>query len=62
MTEQHYVVNVEYDDTTDDYYIQFTDEMLAVAGWQVGDVLEWRDNWDGTWTLTKKTTPSSAST
>jgi hypothetical protein len=29
------------------------EEFCAELGWQVGDTLEWTDNKDGTWTLTK---------
>lgn len=53
-------VEVQYDSAANDYYIQLTDEMLAQVGWQIGDVLEWIDNQDGSWTLTKKTTPSAS--
>jgi hypothetical protein len=34
--------------------LEFTDEILAEAGWKEGDVLEWIDNKDGSWTLKKK--------
>jgi uncharacterized protein YuzE len=57
MTEpRHYTVEVQYDADTDDYYIQFTDEMLAQVGWQAGDVLTWTDLGDQQWQLTKSTT------
>lgn len=29
-------------------------ELCEVLGWQVGDVLTWTDNGDGTWTLSRK--------
>jgi bifunctional DNA-binding transcriptional regulator/antitoxin component of YhaV-PrlF toxin-antitoxin module len=38
---------------TDDYYIEFPDEMLKEAGWQPGDTLKWTDRGDGSWTLSK---------
>jgi len=42
MTQsQHFVVDVQHDAATDDYYIQFTDEMLAITGWQIGEELTW---------------------
>jgi len=35
-------------------YIEFSDEILDLAGWEIGDQLEWKDNGDGSWTLSKK--------
>lgn len=37
-----------------DLAIEFPDDLMEAAGWKVGDVLEWIDNKDGTWTLKKK--------
>ncbi len=54
MTDTHrFVVDVQYDADTDDYYIQITDEILALTGWQVGDALEWTDLGDQRWQLTR---------
>ncbi len=64
MTDTHrFVVDVQYDADTDDYYIQFTDEILALTGWQVGDELIWQDLGNQQWQLTrapdKTPTPST---
>jgi hypothetical protein len=37
-------------------YIEFTDEIIKEVGWKEGDVLNWKDNKDGSFTLTKKET------
>jgi hypothetical protein len=37
-----------------EYFIQLTDEMLEGSGFAIGDALDWKDNKDGSWTLTKK--------
>jgi hypothetical protein len=37
-----------------DYFIEFPDDVLAEASWKEGDVIEWIDNKDGSWTLRKK--------
>jgi len=34
-------------------FIEFPDEVVEDAGWKVGDDLEWKDNKDGSWTLSK---------
>jgi hypothetical protein len=63
MADTHrFVVDVQYDADTDDYYIQFTDEMLALTGWQVGDELVWQDLGNQQWQLTRAPakTPSAS--
>jgi hypothetical protein len=38
----------------EDLYIQFDEAMINQVGWEPGDVIEWFDNQDGTYTLSKK--------
>jgi hypothetical protein len=38
----------------EDLYIQFDEAMINQVGWEPGDVIEWFDNEDGTYTLRKK--------
>jgi hypothetical protein len=49
-----WTLDVLEDELTGDSIIQFPDDFLAVTGWQEGDVIEWIDNKDGTWTIRKK--------
>lgn len=49
-----WTVTLEEDPETGDLILPFTDEILADVGWREGDVLEWIDNKDGTWTLVKQ--------
>lgn len=54
-TEQKtWTVTLEEDPETGDLILPFPDDMLEETGWQEGDVLEWIDNKDGTWSLVKK--------
>jgi hypothetical protein len=39
---------------TGDQFIEFPPEALEEVGWKDGDQIEWTDNGDGSWTLTKK--------
>lgn len=39
---------------TGDQFIEFPPEALEEVGWKEGDQIEWTDNGDGSWTLTKK--------
>ena len=38
-----------------DHILEFNDEILADTGWKEGDVLNWIDNKDGTWTSDDET-------
>lgn len=49
-----YTANVEYDASSDDYYIALDDKISKELGWNIGDTLIWKDNKDGTFTVTKK--------
>ena len=49
-----WTVTLEEDPKTGDLILPFTPDMLAQVGWDFGDVLNWHDNNDGSWTLTKK--------
>lgn len=55
MPVQSYIVQVQHDAETDDYYIQLSDEMLAQTGWQPGEQLLWTQTGDQQWTLTRST-------
>lgn len=57
-----YTLDVKYNEEEDDYYIQFTDEILEQLGWKAGDMIAWKDNKDGTYTLEKKVVQESGNT
>jgi hypothetical protein len=54
MTTNTWTLTVEEDPETGDAILQFPPDLLASAGWEEGDILEWTDNGDGSWSLTKK--------
>lgn len=54
LSDNHWVVPVEEDPDTKDLVIQLPPEALSQMGWDFGDVIEWNDNKDGSYTLTKK--------
>lgn len=47
-------VTLEHDPATDDLILPLGDELCNELGWTVGDTINWQDNGDGTFTLTKK--------
>ena len=46
-------------DDPDELMLDLGPELCAYMGWQPGDVVEWVDNKDGTWTIRKKHSPDS---
>ena len=47
-------VILEHDPATDYLILPLSDELCDELGWTVGDTINWQDNGDGTFTLTKK--------
>ena len=43
----------EADDGSGDLVMPLPEEFLAMQGWKEGDTLDWQDNEDGSWTLSK---------
>jgi len=44
---------IEDPDNPNELAIDFPEELLSEAGFAVGDKLIWKDNGDGSWTLSK---------
>ena len=53
-TKNSWTLSVEEDPATGDAILNLPDELLTQAGWQEGDVINWIDNKDGTWSLFKE--------
>jgi bifunctional DNA-binding transcriptional regulator/antitoxin component of YhaV-PrlF toxin-antitoxin module len=53
-TNKTWTVTLEEDPESGDVILPFTNEMLEEVGWKEGDVLEWIDNKNGSWSLVKK--------
>jgi bifunctional DNA-binding transcriptional regulator/antitoxin component of YhaV-PrlF toxin-antitoxin module len=54
MSKTRWTLDVQVDPETGDQILEFPDDLMESAGWKEGDVLEWIDNKDGSWTLRKK--------
>ena len=48
-----WTITVEEDPETGDLILPLPQDMLNMQGWIEGDTLEWKDNGDGSWSLTK---------
>ena len=46
---------IEDPDDPDNLVLDLGVELCERMGWKPGDTLDWHNNEDGTWTLTKKT-------
>jgi hypothetical protein len=55
MTKDTLKWNLEVveDPESGELLLQFPEEFLDMQGWKEGDILEWEDNKDGTWSLKK---------
>ncbi len=54
MTDtKRWEITVEEDPTTGDLILPLPKELLELQGWQEGDELDWTDNGDGSWSLSK---------
>jgi len=49
-----WTLTVEEDPESGDAVLQFPPDLLEQAGWKEGDILEWTDRGDGSWSLEKK--------
>lgn len=55
ISDLKWVIEVQENGKTKDLFVQFPEEAMNQMGWYEGDVIEWLDNGDGSWTLKKKT-------
>jgi hypothetical protein len=51
---------IENPDNPEELMLDLGNEVCDELGWKEGDVVEWIDNKDGTWTLRKKTIDSKS--
>lgn len=49
-----WIVTLEEDPETGELILPLNDDILDDAGWVTGDIIEWIDNKDGSWTMRKK--------
>jgi hypothetical protein len=49
-----WTITLEEDPETKELILPFTEEILNTVGWKAGDTIVWKNNNDGTWSLTKQ--------
>lgn len=48
------IVTLQKDETTGELILPLDDPIFKDLNWQIGDVIQWTDNGDGSWTMSKK--------
>ena len=51
---------IEDPDNPGELLLDLGNELCAELGWQVGDTIEWIDNKDGTWLMTKSASTNTS--
>ena len=54
ISDSEWIITVQENGKDKELYIQFPPDAISQVGWDPGDVIEWHDNEDGSWTLKKK--------
>lgn len=49
-----WTVTLDEDPATGDLILPLPEDLLKMQGWKEGDTLDWNDNNDGTWSISKK--------
>lgn len=52
--DKKYTVPVQFNGETNEHFIELPEEICELLDWQVGTVVQWLDNGDGSFTLVKK--------
>ena len=55
ISHNKWIIEVQENGKTKDLFIEFPEEAIDQVGWHEGDILEWVDNKNGTWTIQRKT-------
>jgi hypothetical protein len=50
----HWTITLQEDPETKELVLPFTEEILKAVGWKQGDVIVWKNNKNGSWSLSKK--------
>jgi hypothetical protein len=50
----HWTITLQEDPETKELVLPFTEEILEAVGWKPGDVIVWKNNNNGSWSLRKK--------
>lgn len=52
--QEKQILTVQENPDTGELFLEFPHGVIDQVGWHEGDLLEWFDNGDGSWTIEKK--------
>ena len=52
--DNQWIIEVQENSKTKELFIEFPPDAINQVGWDIGDTLEWVDNEDGSWNISKK--------
>ena len=47
------IITLQEDPVTGELILPLPDELMKDAGWEIGDVIQWKDLGDGSWSMVK---------
>lgn len=51
---KRWTITLQEDPKTKELILPFTEEILEAVGWKPGDTIVWKNNKNGSWSLSKK--------
>ena len=54
LNNNTWLIEVQENGSTKDLFIEFPEDAINQVGWHEGDILEWLNNGNGSWTIQKK--------
>ena len=52
--DNQWIIEVQENSKTKELFIEFPPDAINQVGWDIGDTLEWVENEDGSWNISKK--------
>ena len=54
LSNSRWIIEVKEKSQTKELYIKFPPGCIDQVGWDIGDEIEWHDEGDGSWMMSKK--------
>ena len=54
ISNNKWLIEVQENGSTKELFVEFPEDAINQVGWHDGDVLEWINNGNGSWTIQKK--------
>ena len=54
ISNNKWLIEVQENGSTKELFVEFPEDAINQVGWHDGDILEWINNGNGSWTIQKK--------